>query len=1268
MDLRKGQLFDGRYQLVSNLGRGASAQVWLARDTMANNLKVAIKVLSSYRGMDTMGIQNFVREFTFVYNLQHQNLLTPTNYAICENVPYLVLPYCENGSSVSMIGRADEKDVIKFLHDVSAALECLHAHDIVHQDIKPDNVLLDDDCNFLVTDFGISTQSVGDASITSGSYGGTRAYMGPERFGKDVTPVKMNDIWALGATAYELITGNAPFGDNGGLVQAQGEEIPDLPDSLQPEVRQLILSCLEAEPWNRPSAESIRKMTQLYLETGSWKEKDGKRYLYYSAAAIAAILLITGLLFFDYHRTKIYYYKDYVERWGVPEGVGRLSGREARHMHRMYRFEESQGKVRKVSHVNSLGKIIADDESERSERPLCQQIFYTSEGKVSRIRVMDNNEKTLYIKAFNENLSTMAFQFDDEHNTERTLSAQTVGYGRILESGVTEQRGRISRWWIEYDKNGFPTKIQYAGLDNSSVGDVNNIYGRTMTYDDKGRVTEIHYFGKDGAPKSTKWGLGIKKFVYDNDDNWIRGEYLTVDGQPSYDDSDGVSIFEMEYDDIGNVITGYHKDGDGQLMLPKKNGVAGVKYEYDDNGFITQCMYLGVDRTPIFVTSTGYAGYRTACDENGFFIEQEYIDPSGNPCNSKNGSSKVKYINDDKGNRLEEWNYDVNGNLCLDQNGVAGYKCRYDSIGNVIEVVYYDTNRKPTLNTNGIAGFQYAYDDRNLITKNVNLGTDLTPAYNTNHVCIALYDYDKRGNMTKIAFYSPKGDELEESNENVAGWLLSYDDLGNETERAFFDKSAAPCVIAYGYASKKQKYDDNGNQLWERFYNQNGELTIVNGVVGYDYQYDARGNVVQSKPVGTNGKQAPGKLTTKSKYDDKDNCTEQSVYNVDRPAVDQDGVHKYVYSYNAQNRRVETKCYGINGKLTIDKSLGVAIEKDEFDNRGNRVKANYYGTDEKPAKGKEGWASSTYEYNAMGKVVKQCFFDVNGAPTKPSVMVPVGVCEYDKWGNMIYIAAMDEKGHFIINPNTGWAISRMKYDEKSQQLSAAYYNVDDKPMTGKDGYHRIQYKYDKSGNVIEYTFFGKDEKPALLNGFHKLLRQYDGKNRLTLEAIFSTNGKPTDGKRSYFKCVTSYAKDGTPASEKYYKANGSLLASRNYNRSTGQWGGFSMAGSTGGNMPVSAGETGNWRGIVQEYSKQCPANMGNGVVLQSLTTASNSVVVTIKLSNVSAEDTDISGKVEELSGMANQLKQGMKKELKLPSDVSVIISIVDKAGKSIVRL
>lgn len=172
MELRKGYLFHDRYLLVASLGSGASAEVWKAKDTKANNLTVALKIFSEHSEFDTYGLQNFKREFTTVYNMKQSNLLPPTGYDVCAGRPYLIMQYCENGSCSSMVGRMEEEDIIKFLHDVAAGLEYLHDHNIIHLDIKPDNILLDDNCNFLVTDFGISVSGNSDISDSNGMSGG----------------------------------------------------------------------------------------------------------------------------------------------------------------------------------------------------------------------------------------------------------------------------------------------------------------------------------------------------------------------------------------------------------------------------------------------------------------------------------------------------------------------------------------------------------------------------------------------------------------------------------------------------------------------------------------------------------------------------------------------------------------------------------------------------------------------------------------------------------------------------------------------------------------------------------------------------------------------------------------------------------------------------------------------------------------------------------------------------------------------------------------
>ncbi len=1255
MELNKGYLFHNRYMLVSLLGTGASAQVWKAKDTKANNLIVALKIFAENSEMNSYGLQTFEKQFTIVFNMKHSNLLPPTGYDIFQGRPYLVMQYCENGNCSSMAGRMEEEDILKFLHDVAAGLEYLHDHNIIHQDIKPDNIMLDDNCNFMVTDFGISVSSKGSVYDSSGMSGGTRAYMGPERF--EGTTLPASDMWSLGASAVELLTQNPPYGEHGGLLQAQGEPLPELPGKLQPETKSMILACLAQDPNQRIKANEIRQKIELYWETGSWKKPSHKKTIAIVATAVASVLLCLGLFFWDYNRTKTQYYKDYVEVWGVPKGIGRVNTWNAKHMHRLYRFESKQGKVRRVSHVNSLGAIIPDSESERNERPINQDIYYTSEGKVSRIKVRDNNGKVLFVKAFNENLSTMSFQYDDKHNTERALAAQSVGYERLLEDN-SAKKSKITRWLLDYNKDGYVTRIRFAGLDNSPAHDDNNIYGREMVYDSKGHVIETHYLGKNDEPKSTKWGLGIKKFIYDENDNWIRAEYYTVDEQPAYDDSDGVSVYEMEYDDKGNLVIMQHKDGNGELMLPKKNGVAGAKFEYDDNGFIVKETFLGTDNTPIFVASTGYAGYTAKCDENGFFIEQEFIDLDGMACETAQGNSKLVMVNDKFGNILESWNYNLDGELCLDPDGIAGRTCKYDSIGNMVEVIYYDKDKKPTLNEQGEAGARVKYDDRNLMTEWLSLGEDLDPAFNANHVCLIRYEYDKRGNMTKVAFYDTDGEKLIQSNENVAGWNMVFDDLGNEIERSFFNSNNSPCEVVGGYARKTTAYDQNGHIKAERYYNASGNPTTVNGIAGTDYVCDERGNIVVEKPIATDGKLAAKRVEAHYKYDKFDNLIEASYFSNGNAVNDPDdgGYHKVCWAYNSRNDVIEISYYDKNSKPTLSEYGGIAKLRNEYDNKGNRVKCFYYGTDSKPIVGKEGWASSTYEYDAFGNTTKQCFFGIDGNPTDPKKMVPVGICEYDKHNNMIYIAAQDGNGNFIINPNTGWAISRMEYDNRSRILSQSYFDEHDKPTKDEDGIHKTTYKYDGYGHKMEEAYFGTDGKPTSVNGVHLNKYTYDEKGNLTIVAYYNPSGKPTDCDYGFHKFVNAYD-NGMLASRKYYSVSGSLIATQTYNKEKGEWNSAQRAGSSTSNYS-------DWRSAVREANSECPVEVSDGVFIQSITSSNSSVTITIKLSSVNKYDMEEEMK-STINKVSSEMKSYLREALQLPSNVSVNVQIIDKVNRPI---
>lgn len=266
-----GQIIADRYELINRLGRGGFSEVWLAKDKLTD-VKVAIKIYAPGMGLDDAGISLFTQEFSLVFDMNHTNLLHPTYYDCWERMPYLILPYCKNGSAFKYVidGNAiTESECWHLLHDVSEGLAYLHSKTppIIHQDIKPDNILINDENCYMITDFGISARIRSTLRRNQGqeTSGGTLAYMGPERFSSSPAPIMASDIWSLGATMYELMTGTPPYGDHGGVLQKNGADIPLIDANFSQLLKNIVYKCLSLNPWDRPTARQIADYTYSYI-------------------------------------------------------------------------------------------------------------------------------------------------------------------------------------------------------------------------------------------------------------------------------------------------------------------------------------------------------------------------------------------------------------------------------------------------------------------------------------------------------------------------------------------------------------------------------------------------------------------------------------------------------------------------------------------------------------------------------------------------------------------------------------------------------------------------------------------------------------------------------------------------------------------------------------------------------------------------------------------------------------------------------------------
>lgn len=159
--------------------------------------------------------------------------------------------------------------------------------------------------DFMITDFGVSTHvksTLRKSMSAAFSSAGTIAYMAPERFSKDNTPIMANDIYSLGATVYEMLTGDTPFGDDGGLIQMKGAEVPELKGDFSPQLKEVIARCLRTNPWERPTAEQLEEYAEAGLEGKKIKFVGDKSFwekykvFIIAAAAIVIVGIVIGTI------------------------------------------------------------------------------------------------------------------------------------------------------------------------------------------------------------------------------------------------------------------------------------------------------------------------------------------------------------------------------------------------------------------------------------------------------------------------------------------------------------------------------------------------------------------------------------------------------------------------------------------------------------------------------------------------------------------------------------------------------------------------------------------------------------------------------------------------------------------------------------------------------------------------------------------------------------------------------------------------------------
>ncbi|WP_294919252.1 Stk1 family PASTA domain-containing Ser/Thr kinase [uncultured Lactobacillus sp.] len=278
--INKGYLLGDRYRIIDTLGEGGMANVYLAEDIILQR-KVAVKILRLDLQKEPQTLARFQREALATSELSHPNIVMVLDVGTDHGLPYMVMEYVD-GPDLKEYIRTNSPlnlgNIIKIMDQILSAMSLAHKHNVIHRDLKPQNILMDKHGNIKIADFGIAVALNQNSVTQTNSAIGSVHYMSPEQTrGGLVT--KQSDIYSLGIILYELITGNVPFnGDSAvsiALKHAQ-EPIPSIrkqdPNIPQP-LENVVLKATAKDPRDRyNSAKEMKDDLDTSLEPGRANE------------------------------------------------------------------------------------------------------------------------------------------------------------------------------------------------------------------------------------------------------------------------------------------------------------------------------------------------------------------------------------------------------------------------------------------------------------------------------------------------------------------------------------------------------------------------------------------------------------------------------------------------------------------------------------------------------------------------------------------------------------------------------------------------------------------------------------------------------------------------------------------------------------------------------------------------------------------------------------------------------------------------------------
>jgi beta-lactam-binding protein with PASTA domain/predicted Ser/Thr protein kinase len=520
-------IIDGRYRVLNRIGSGGMADVYCAEDTQLGR-RVALKLLYRRFAEDQEFVERFRREASSAAGLQHPNVVQVYDRGEWDDTYYIAMEFLEGRTLKQIIreeGPLDPDRAIDITIQVLRAERFAHKRGIVHRDIKPHNVIVDDEGNAKVTDFGIARAGASDMTET-GSILGTAQYLSPEQAQGHPVSAR-SDLYSTGILLYECLTGRVPFdGDSPvtiALKQVSEEPIPpaELNPAVSPELEDVVLHAMAKDPaWRFASADEFiaaleavrgRPATGTYAHvppsTGAYppaalEEADRRnlRWLLWVLLALALVAAGVGA-----------YLLLQPEQTTVPDVVGRQSASAAQTLNQAG-FEVRIQPVQ--SDKVAKDRVISQNPGAHDEADKGSTVTLTVSGGPGDAPVPD-------VVGLTENSAQNRVEKAGFKSRSRNEISDSVEQGRVIESsppqGTLLERGQT----VTLVVSSGPEEVQVpdvVGKDRDAATEALNAAGLRPTFteretpdEDPGTVLEQTPKAGEKAPKDSEVKLVVAK-------------------------------------------------------------------------------------------------------------------------------------------------------------------------------------------------------------------------------------------------------------------------------------------------------------------------------------------------------------------------------------------------------------------------------------------------------------------------------------------------------------------------------------------------------------------------------------------------------------------------------------------------------------------------------------------------------------------------------------------------------------------------------------